>query len=164
MLGSTWTWVRLVAEAERSPGPKLGYERSRHQRQIRSSANGLLMTDQSSGRAAKSFFVFVYHLIPETGCLHLSCMLFRALLCVSSPLATISFKWLSSALITSSAVFPWNGASHGPPICLHVIVFIPITSFSAGFNGGTSSSHLERDVDVDVAQVVRRRRGSPAYR
>src|ERR1035437_2759251 len=27
-------------------------------------------------------------------------------------------------LMTSSAVFPWNGASHGPPICLHVIVFI----------------------------------------
>jgi hypothetical protein len=58
-------------------------------------------------------------------------MLFRALLCVSSPLATISFKWRSSAFITSSALFPWNGASHGPPICLHVIVFISITSFGS---------------------------------
>jgi len=67
---------------------------------------GLLMTDQSSGRAAKAFLVFIYHLIPDTGFLHLPCMLFRALLCVSSPFATISFKCLSSALITSSAVFP----------------------------------------------------------
>src|ERR1035438_8606326 len=76
-----------------------------------------------------AFFVFIYHPIPDTGCFHLSCMLFRALLCVSSPPATISFKWLSSALITSSALSPWNGASHGPPICLHVIVFIFITHF-----------------------------------
>jgi hypothetical protein len=29
--------------------------------------------------------------------------------------------------------------------------------FSAGFSGGTSNSHLKRYVDVDVAQVVRRR-------
>jgi hypothetical protein len=86
------------------------------------------MTGQSSGRSAKSFFVFLYHFIPDTGCLHLSCMLFRALLCDSSPFATISFKWLSCAFITSSAVFPQNGASHGPPICLHVIVFKFITS------------------------------------
>ena len=87
------------------------------------------MTDQSSGRAAKAFLVFIYHPIPDMGFFHLSCMLFRVLLCVSSPLATISFKCLSSAFITSSAVFPWNGASHGPPICLHVIVFISLTSF-----------------------------------
>jgi len=90
---------------------------------------GLLMTDQSSGREAKAFLVFIYHLIPDTGFFHLPCILFRALLCVSSPLATISFRWLSSAFITSSAVVPWNGASQGPPICLHVIVFKCITSF-----------------------------------
>src|ERR1039457_3365557 len=59
----------------------------------------------------------------DTGFFHRPCMLFRARVWVSSPLATISFKWLSSALMTSSAVFPWNGASHGPPICLQVIVF-----------------------------------------
>ena len=41
--------------------------------------HGFLMTDQSSGRAAKSFFVFIYHFIPDTGCFHLSCMLVRAL-------------------------------------------------------------------------------------
>nr|AAP32760.1 unknown [uncultured bacterium] len=81
------------------------------------------MTDHSSGRAAKAFFVFRYHPIPDMGLLHLPCMLFRAPLCVSSPLATISFKWLSCAFITSSALLPWNGALHGPPICLHVIVF-----------------------------------------
>jgi len=84
---------------------------------------------QSSGRAAKAFLVFIYHPIPDMGFFHLSCMLFRALLCVSSPPATISFKWLSSAFITSSAVFPWNGTSHGPPICLQVIVFISLISF-----------------------------------
>src|SRR4029079_11582331 len=32
-----------------------------------------------------------------------------------------------------------------------------VTPFSAGFRGGTNSSHLKREVDVDVAQVVRRR-------
>src|SRR6266851_9651962 len=87
------------------------------------------MTDQSSGRAAKAFFVFIYHPIPDMGFFHLPFIIFKALLCVSSPLATTSFKWLSSAFMTSSAVFPWNGASHGPPICLHVIVFISLTSF-----------------------------------
>jgi len=56
-------------------------------------------------------------------------MLPRALLCVSSPAATISIKWLSCAFMTSSAVFPRNGVSHGPPICLHVIVFTFTTSF-----------------------------------
>jgi hypothetical protein len=30
--------------------------------------------------------------------------------------------------MTSSAVFPWNGASHGPPICLHVMVFMSLAS------------------------------------
>src|SRR2546422_11122823 len=82
------------------------------------------MTDQSSGRAAKSFFVFRYHPIPRMGFFHLPCISFKAPLCVSSPMATISFKCLSSAFITSSAVFPWNATSHGPPICLHVMVFM----------------------------------------
>ena len=36
--------------------------------------------------------------------------------------------------------------------CLHLYQLLLV-----GFSGGTSSSHLERDVDVDVAQVVRRR-------
>src|SRR3981081_3096463 len=58
------------------------------------------------------------------GCFHLPCIIFKAGSCVSSPPATISFKCLSSAFITSSAVFPWKATSHGPPICLHVIVFI----------------------------------------
>src|ERR1039458_10653352 len=31
--------------------------------------------------------------------------------------------------MTSSAVFPWNAKSHGPPNCLHVIVFIRLASF-----------------------------------
>jgi hypothetical protein len=35
-------------------------------------------------------------------------------------------------LMTSSALVPWNGASHGPPICSHVIVFMVITSFTGG--------------------------------
>src|ERR1700716_2246162 len=87
------------------------------------------MTDQSSGRAAKAFFVFIYHPMPDMGFFHLPCMLFRAPLCVSSPPATISFRWLSSAFITSSAVLAWNAVSHGPPICLQVIVFISLTSF-----------------------------------
>jgi hypothetical protein len=87
------------------------------------------MTDQSSGRAAKAFFVFMYHPIPDMGFFHLSFIIFKAILWVSSPPATISFRCLSSAFITSSAVLPWNGLSHGPPICLHVIVFIRINSF-----------------------------------
>src|SRR6266566_5202670 len=82
------------------------------------------MIVQSSGRAAKSFFVFIYQPIPRMGFFHLPCIAFKALLCVSSPPATISFKCLSSAFITSSAVFPWNATSHGPPICLQVIVFM----------------------------------------
>src|ERR1700686_1969684 len=87
------------------------------------------MTDHSSGRAAKVFFVFIYPPIPAMGFFHLPFIIFKALWCVSSPPATISFKCLSSALITSSAVLPWNGVSHGPPICLHVIVFTSLTSF-----------------------------------
>src|SRR5450759_1501144 len=79
---------------------------------------------QSSGRAAKAFLVFIYHPIPDTGFFHLPFMLSRAALCVSSPLATISCRCLSCAFITASALLPWNAASHGPPICSHVMVFI----------------------------------------
>src|SRR6266568_3799992 len=82
------------------------------------------MNDQSSGRAAKAFFVFIYHPIPAMGFFHRPFIIFKALSCVSSPLATISLRCLSSAFMTSSAVFPWNEASHGPLICLQVIVFI----------------------------------------
>jgi hypothetical protein len=84
---------------------------------------------QSSGRAAKSRLVRLYHAIPDKGFFHLPCISFKAPLCVSSPLATISFRWLSSAFMTSLAVFPWSGKSHGPPNCLHVMVFIGPTSF-----------------------------------
>jgi hypothetical protein len=88
-----------------------------------------VMTDQSSGRAAKSRLVFLYHPIPEMGFFHRPFISFKALWCASSPPATISFRWLSCAFITSSAVFPWSGRSHGPPKCLHVIVFISLDSF-----------------------------------
>jgi hypothetical protein len=30
----------------------------------------------------------------------------------------------SCAFMTSSAVMPWSGRSHGPPNCLHVMVFV----------------------------------------
>src|SRR3984893_18280714 len=85
--------------------------------------------NQSSGRAAKSRLVFLYHAIPDKGCFHLPFIAFKALLCVSSPPATISFRCLSCTFITSSGVLPWSGKSHGPPNCLHVIVFISLASF-----------------------------------
>src|SRR5437879_5745931 len=74
-----------------------------------------MATDQSSGRAAKSRLVLRYHPIPEMGFLHLPFIAFKALSCISSPFATTSFRWPSCAFITSSAVFPWSGKSHGPP-------------------------------------------------
>jgi len=40
------------------------------------------MTDQSSGRAAKSLFTFLYHAIPDMGCFHLPFIAFKALSCV----------------------------------------------------------------------------------
>ena len=60
--------------------------------------------DQSSGRAAKAFFVDLYQPMPEIGCFHLSCIFFRALSWVSSPPAVTSFRCLSCALMTSSAL------------------------------------------------------------
>src|ERR1017187_3326956 len=87
------------------------------------------MTDQSSGRAAKSRLALLYHPIPAMGFFHLPFISFKALSCDSSPPATISFKWLSCPFITSSAVLPWSAKSHGPPNCLHVIVFISLASF-----------------------------------
>lgn len=50
---------------------------------------------QSLGRAAKDFLVLRYQPIPEMGFFHLPCMSFRALWCVPSPPATISFRCLS---------------------------------------------------------------------
>ena len=50
---------------------------------------------QSSGRAAKSRFTFLYHPIPDMGFFHLPFMSFKALSCVSSPFSTISFRWRS---------------------------------------------------------------------
>ena len=88
-----------------------------------------VITDQSSGRAAKSRLVFLYHAIPDKGCFHRPFISFNAFSCVSSPLVTVSFKWLSCAFMISSAVFPWSWRSHGPPNCLHVIVFISLASF-----------------------------------
>lgn len=63
------------------------------------------------------------------GCFHLPFISCSALSCVVSPFATTSFRCLSCALMTSSAVSPWCGKSHGPPNCLHVIVFTGLASF-----------------------------------
>ena len=56
-----------------------------------------------------------------------SCRRARAA-CAASPAATMSFRCWSWALITSSADSPWWAWSHGPPSCLHVIVFIGSSS------------------------------------
>ena len=53
----------------------------------------------------------------------------RALSCAWSPPATICFKCRSWALITSSAVLPDSEKSHGPPSCLHVMVFMDSVPF-----------------------------------
>ena len=94
------------------------------------------MADQSSGRAAKSRFAFLYHPIPEIGFFHRPFMSFNALSCVLSPCSTASLRCLSCAFMTSSAVFPLSLKSHGPPICLHVIVFIsfPLLSWYSTAN------------------------------
>jgi len=91
-------------------------------------SEGALITGQSSGRAAKLRLVFLYQPIPEMGFFQRPFMSFKALSCASSPSATISFRCLSCALITSSAVFPWSVKSQGPPSCLHVIAFIRLVS------------------------------------
>jgi hypothetical protein len=72
----------------------------------------------------------MYHPMPLMGFFHLPFIASRASRWVPSPPATASLKCLSCALITSSAVSPRNAASHGPPICLHVIVFVLLTSIS----------------------------------
>ena len=92
-------------------------------------SEGASTSDQSSGREAKSRLAFLYHPIPDTGCFHLPFISFKAFLCASSPLETISFKCLSCAFMTSSAVSPCSGRSHGPPNCLQDIVFIRLASF-----------------------------------
>lgn len=78
----------------------------------------------SSGREANFRLVLLYHPIPEMGFFHRPFISFRALWCVSSPPATISFRWRSCAFMTLSAVVPWCAKSQGPPICLHVIDFM----------------------------------------
>jgi hypothetical protein len=99
--------------------------------------DGDALIDQSSARAAKSRLAFLYHPIPAMGCFHLPFIAFKALLCVSSPPATISFRCLSCSFITSSAVLPWSKKSHGPPNCLHVIVFMSLLSlYSIGRQPG----------------------------
>jgi hypothetical protein len=92
-------------------------------------SHGASISDQPSGRAAKSRLAFLYHPIPDMGCFHLPFISFKALWCVSSRPATISLKCLSCALMTSSAVSPWSARSHGPPNCLHVIAFMNLVSF-----------------------------------
>src|SRR3989442_3812605 len=64
--------------------------------------------------------------MPERGRFHRPFICFKAGSCVWSPLATVSFRCLSCALITASAVGPRCTKSHGPPNCLHVIVFIEV--------------------------------------
>jgi hypothetical protein len=106
-------------------------------------------TDQSSERAAKSRLAFLYHPIPEMGCFHLLFISFRASSCVASPLATTSFRCLSCAFMTSFAVFPWCGKSHGPPSCLHVIVFMILAPFHC-YESPDGSAEI-----VDTDQVAR---------
>src|SRR5438270_11590837 len=93
------------------------------------SAEARVGTHQSSGRAAKSRLAFRYHPIPDKGFFHLPCISLKAFLCVSSPPSTSSFRCLSCAFMTSLALLPWCAKSHGPPNCLHVIVFISLASF-----------------------------------
>src|ERR1019366_9892027 len=54
------------------------------------SAGGASISDQPSGKAAKSRLVFLYHPIPLMGFFHRPFISFKALSCVVSPLATIS--------------------------------------------------------------------------
>ena len=112
---------------------------------------GFWMTDQSLGRQ-QTFFVFIYHFIPDTERFPYPVCVSRAPLCVSSPLATISFKWLSSALINSSDVFHGMGYHIVPNLCtcrcLHICKLYLVPDSVT-----TRAARLERG--VDVAQVVR---------
>src|ERR1700733_7399958 len=117
------------------------------------------ISDQSSGRAAKSRLAFLYPPIPATGCFHLPFISFRASLCASSPLETISFKCVSCAFMTSSAVSPCSSRSHGPPNSLHVIVFITLASlrrYSAVKENGVDRTG--EDLTVASAGAPHRRR------
>ena len=114
-------------------------------------------THQSSGRAAKSRLAFRYHAIPDRGFFHLPCISREALLCVSSPLATISFRWLSCAFMTSFAVFPWCEKSHGPPNCLHVIVFISLASFHCPLSSAGRGARSDADLAITAPFEVRER-------
>jgi hypothetical protein len=83
---------------------------------------------QLSGRAAKSRLTERYQPSPETGRLQRPFIWSRAGPWAASPPATISLRCRSWAWMTSSAVRPRCGWSQGPPICLHVIVFIQLTA------------------------------------
>ena len=160
VIGS-WTWdvagaLMWLRTQRRTARPPPADQVSRG----RTSTTSALIADQSSGRAAKSRFVFLYHAIPDKGCFHLPFIPFKALLCVSSPPATVSFRCLSCAFITSSAESPWSGKSHGPPNCLHVIVFISLPSFhriraslATNINDGTELRSVPNA--VDQRQAVR---------
>src|SRR5688572_23325081 len=91
---------------------------------------------QSSGSFANSRLVFLYQPMPLMGCFHRPFMSFRAVSCDVSPAATASRRCWSWALITSSAVAPRSGRSQAPPSCLHVIVFICLSSSPVGVRGG----------------------------
>src|SRR2546428_381842 len=106
--------------------------------------------DQSSGSAAKSRLAFLYHPIPDMGFFHLPFIAFKAPLCVSSPAATISFRCLSCALITSSAVLPRSGKSHGPPSCLHVISFIGLARFHSIRPSIGSNTNDRRELPIGL--------------
>jgi hypothetical protein len=120
---------------------------------------GREIADQSSGRAAKSRLDLRYHDIPAMGCFHLPFMSFKASLCVSSPFETTSFRCLSCAFMTSSAVAPWCGRSHGPPSCLHVIVFMGLAFFQRAWPSTRTSwnddQHPRRSGLGDADQVAR---------
>src|SRR5580700_8527671 len=92
-------------------------------------AGGALIVDQPSGKAAKSRLAFLYQPIPLMGFLQRPFISFKARSCVVSPFSTMSFRWRSCALMTSSAVMPWCARSHGPPNCWHVMVFMRLVSF-----------------------------------
>jgi zinc-finger of transposase IS204/IS1001/IS1096/IS1165 len=80
----------------------------------------------SSGSAAKSRWAWRYHRMPEIGRFQRSFITVSAGSWSVAPLATASLRWRSCALMTSLASSPWCAKSHGPPSCLHVMVFISV--------------------------------------
>src|SRR6478752_10228010 len=83
--------------------------------------------------------------MPLIGCFQRPFMSLRAGSWAVSPAATASLRCWSWALITSSAVSPLNALSHGPPICLHVIVFMSVHLLDANHvAGGVSYGAVAR--------------------